>query len=409
MKVMFEIARMTPEERRRSADKLDKSLLNGNNYTGKNWIGHEEIWQGLRAFQDSVKPEDQKKVLAGGAITVPMADLTEEGRAYATKEASSVTLTENGVAKPNIPDGMHFYTQWRDEDTAPMFVIGNLGGSALQEGLNIRQAASWLLQGDTKSNPAATQTIKAPEKPYPEPPTAEQLEKMAAAYQSPNDKMTFRLRQMAHEMPQSLIAQLPDSQRVDPGASYGKTVVEFLTASRRYDLPLMWKWRGDTLLIEYPAWYLQQGQNIPYALWKPFAQAVAASQEKDALPLPVVAKTIAPLSEAQWKHLLVDAPYLEPAGTLQGLFGLATRFPDMLRENGALITPALADDLAHTSPNRYTAKPYKVTATALALRIRQKPSAQYKDLIEVSFEAQDQKKVWYPVLGYTMPRGIKNF
>ena len=372
VKVMFEIARMTPEERKRSADKLDKSLLDCDDYTGKNWVGHEEIWQAIRAFQDSVKPEDQQRVLAGGSITVPMANLTQEGRAFATKQASFVTLTENGQTKPSSPEGIHFWTVWQEGDTAPMFGAENLsqmGGYALQKGLNIRQAASWLLEGDARTHPVEKLILKAPRTPYPETlmpenPTVEQMAKMAANYQTRNDLLGVRLQQLAHEMPQSLMAHLPDVQRVDSGEPYGKTPAEFLAKAKKYDIPFMQKWRGDTLLIEYPAWYLQQAQNIPYAVWKPFAQAVAASKGNDALPLPVVAKLLSALSEKQCAHLLIDAPALEPAvRTLSGLLILAAQYPDLLRENGAPTSPALTEDLSRTRPNSYS-KPYKVGAAA---------------------------------------------
>ncbi len=403
-KVMFELARMTPEERKRSADKLTHSLLDCDDYTGKSWVNDEEIWQALRAFQDSVKPEDQQKVLAGGEITVPMANLTREGKDFITEQASHTTFTVNGVPKPNVPEGVHFYTQWPAQNTSPIFFAGDMSqmaGVALQKGLNIRQSAWWLLEGDTKTHPADMKPIRAPETPYPTPVSEAKLAEMAAAYRSRSDLVGFRLDQMAHEMPQSLIAHLPDSQRVDPGASYGKTPANFLLTTRQSDIPIMWKWRGDTLLIEYPAWYLQQAQNIPYALWKPFAQTLAAHPGREALPLPVVAKTLAPLSEAQWKHLLVDAPFMEPARTLQGLFGLAVRFPDLLRENGAIVTPALAEDLRQTKPNAYT-KPFKVSDAAQALRIHQALSTDLKDQMMVAFEVQDVKKVWHYVLGYTV-------
>ena len=410
-KTMFEIARMTPEERKRSAAKIDHSLLDCPDYIGKSWIEGKEQWQALRAFLDSVKPEDQQKVLmAGGKITVPMASLTDEGRAFATEQASHTTLTVNGEPKSNVPDGITFCTQWIDADTAPIFFAGNmseLAGSALQMGLNARQAAQWLLEGDKKTHLVEAQSIKAPEKPYPDGMSAEELSANGKEGRYRNDLQAMRLLQMTHEIPQNMIAHLPDRQwDVEP--PYGKTEENFLAWAKRFNIPFMQKWRGDTLLIEYPAWYLQQAQNIPYAVWKPFAQAVAANKDKDALPLPIVAKTIAALSEAQWKHLLTDAPALEAANTLSGLFGLAVRYPDMLREGGAALTPALADELRHTPPNSYS-KAYKVTDAAQALRIHQQPSSTDKEQIEVSFEVQDRKSVWHYVNGYNMPRKVKNF
>ena len=410
-KVMLEIARMMPEERKRNAVRIDESLFNSTNYIGKSWVQDEETWQGLRAFLDSVKPEEQRKIFAGGTIKIPMEALTDEGRAFATEEASHGKTIVNGEAIPNKPDGIRFYTQWDSENTAPIFFAGSvskMGGLGLEKGLNLRQAAQWLLEGDAKTHPAEAQSIKAPEMPYPSDPAGgDTLQTMQSKPFQQLNWVTFRLIQMAHEMPQNLIAHLPDKQTFDPREPYNKTPEKFLEAVSKGEFAIMRKWRGETLLIEFPAWYRQIDQNIPYAVWKPFAQALVANRGRDTLPLPLVAKTSAALSDVQWTHLVTDAPFLEQARTLAGLFGLAQRYPDLLREKGATITADLAADLSHTKPNSYS-KPFKVSEAAQALRLHQAPSKATPNQIMVSFEVQDKKDEWHYVTGYSMPRGVKN-
>lgn len=354
-KVMLELAKMTPQERELHADEISKSLLATDKNAALALLKKPEVWSSLRFFQEIATPEKQNDVLENGEVELPFSVLPKTGKAFIRYQVAHMGWEISSIVrKPTIPQYIGFTindltnagqfapTLWLKYMEQPhpggsYRAEGVLDGHILEKGIAAQMNAQWLLEGDQAQDDAAeNQKVAAPDKPYPDAQTKDSLQWMYPASNLQTDSMALRLLQIAQATHFNLLAHLPDSHWFDPGEPYGKALRLTLNAMRDSEAHLMRKWRQNTLLIEFPAWYTQTDRSVPYALFRRLR----------AMPtLPDGVSTIKMMNEAmastttpQYYRLERDFQMLHLARCHPEVFTFAAEHPDVMSVTGIQTT-----------------------------------------------------------------------
>ena len=209
-------------------------------------------------------------------------------------------------------------------------------------------------------------------------------------------------RHLSHSLSIPVLALLPSPQQqtFDPGAPYRRTVKEFLArAMMRFtssDIPaaLMAKWRGDTLLVSYPTWFMDVQRLPSYALMRQ-AQQISKNGFASLRDLVQIA---AQTDQAQWRELCAAAPLLYFMQDAHDLLQLCAAYPVLLREDGLNLTGD-AQSAARNATPLYRFPMLFDGVTSLRVQTIERVSAVAKKReMQVQYRGADKK--WKPLVGY---------
>ncbi len=236
----------------------------------------------------------------------------------------------------------------------------------------------WMLPGDSRSNALAERMCEKPAMPIPDlPPTPKTIAEYEEAIKQGRQftpasaplKFQHRFGQLAHALPITILGVLPDpnDQGYDPTTPYNKPVKTFLAQAARNDefttrRDLLYKWRGDTLLVIYPTWYLDEERCYPYAL----AQQAQRAARNGFIPYRDLIQIAAQMTPEQWSDLCRNTPILNDMEGALNLLQLCVVYPGLLRDTGLTLT----DENRQALQNIATASQYRLLQDSNATAVR---------------------------------------
>src|SRR5581483_5818964 len=196
--------------------------------------------------------------------------------------------------------------------------------------------------GDHTDDPAAQKTIALTRQMEKDPPPLRTVT-MPSGRQMvvmPSSLFRWRLAQLATGAALPMLALLPQSSsgKSLPGIQNAKVQAVLDTFDRLRDRPL-YKWRNGILLINYPAYFVEEEDTLPYevlSIWRNCKDRLMGPKELVAF--------FTRLSAAQFERLKDSHPALGKARRLLPLFFLAKQHPEMLGE-GLVLDEGLFRDL----------------------------------------------------------------
>ncbi len=345
--VMEEFARMTPKERKRNISRLSKALFQSDNQVAQSLIGDDSIWKFVQLFAEGVPPDVQRQIFTtrGKAkiflteLPGPLQELFHQ--VYAECHFS---YHQNGVEVPlPKPTTLHFFSSnqnlTRREivpsimlDFGPAGSYSSLGNYDVIKGIKAYLKQLWILPGDTPDHPLAQKVV--PEEKSVDPASvplvpfftdATGRKRHSALPQALDTWLLLLARSAAIPM----IEILPFQQNDDPGSPINKTVAEFLSKAAQNDPSPMHKWRDGVLLVNSPAWFLEEENTVPYRLVKELTK-----WRGQLIPLAQLAALMNTLTEAQAQSLADEYPPIAGALQFYPAFRLCAQSPELLTDAG---------------------------------------------------------------------------
>ncbi len=354
--VMEDFARMTPKERQRNLPRLARTLYQNIDPALEDYVGEERVWKGVRLFTDAVPLNLRLRLLRGEQeVQIPLSDLSQSVQnlfkeVYAGYQFS---YKVNGKEVPlEEPKTLRIYSSSQENlhrQIVPQIMIdyGQAGSVSCLSGYNLERGVQdyirqlWNLPGDAQDHPAAQKIVPLEAQVDPAtivkyPFVLPNLTGRPRRIPIPHALDTWLLL-LARSAEIPMVEILPFQQNHDPGSPVNKTVDEFLSKASQYDPNPMHKWRDGVLLVNYPMWFLEEENVVPYRLVKELTK-----WRGKIIPLPVLAKLMTALTEAQAQSLAEEYPPVGGALALFPMFGFAAQSPQILSPEGMALTPEKA-------------------------------------------------------------------
>ena len=392
--IRLEFARMTPEQRKSEIKRFLKAThqsdATGNVKDFYTSPDGDIVWSGLRAFSESLSPEQQRRILqTQEPVKIPITSLSPASQEYVRgiwKMMIPYQILPDGTHKPvptPEPVDVTFQTKWNShvrKYAAPalFLYIGEtaggysyIGGTALNAHRVTQAADLWLLSGDAQTDAANSREVRKPEKPEEEPidyahQDASVLNALIQSGKQPPMARwgERRLGQVSEGAGVSTLGRLPIVQNEDEmGLPFGRSVadcLEKLTAKNDY----MTKWRDHILLVNYPTWYEEDGFVAPYRLIKQLRGA--QKRGGGTLPFADFAMAVNRMENDSLDLLALEFPLFHRAGDARPMCKLFELYPELVRKGGINVTPELQTAWQHL---RLPPHPAIVNGTAQSLRV----------------------------------------
>ena len=344
---MIRLAEMSPEEREHHKHEISLALALDDDTYADTMVKEKLTWNPIRLFAEAFPKEVQIQVLQGQAeARIPVKDLPFQTQTlFHSVWADYHILKKNAegtwVAAPE-PELLRFYASdaiGNGKEVVPCIFIdlGKSGALSCVGGLDLQQAVRaaiqkmWLLPGERADSPIAQQKV-AEIMPDPPPPVSHAplvlRNKFPTAHPELPGALAIRFAQLSQGTSVPLLALFPDEQFQDPGTPNNHPVQAFLSKMRENTLYPIHKWRGNTLLVIYPAWFLEEDNTLPYRLIK------YLPGQDGLFSLSSLVKLLNNINEVQAKRLAPRYPALQAALTMLPAFLLYGKYPEILSPYG---------------------------------------------------------------------------
>lgn len=404
--VMLEMAKMTPEERKKSVDKLASAFL-GESAIAKGHVvdimnREAGMWAGLKIFTDSLSQEQQDSVMREHQrVTLPVSRLSPQGQAFVhalwvENEAYNI-LPDGSKIRTTEPKEISFTTlpDSNPKPVSPSLFIAfggdagsTIGGGGLEWGMTRFLNEEWMLAEDKRDSPVSSRIVKAPEREQPK----SEEENMDNA----SRLLEYRLRQMAEGAPLSLIVLLPLRHSNYPGAPYKSTVKSYLDLMAEHHY-LMEKWRGNISLLADPAWFRNTYTYVPYAYIKTLTSS--GGKGRHYLSVVQLSEIYSKCSYEQLSVLSSRFPAIKGAHGFDKLLIYNHKHSELSRSNGSPLNPELLTAIqAHARiPPQHDF--FKVTTLAARLRTFDDDTGVLpKRIIRLEYlRSEGLKREWLPL------------
>ena len=311
-------------------------------------------WDQFSFFSRALTPEQQMQVLRGQTrVDLQVNNLAPEAKtpftAFYRFHFPSGNI--NGMPAPStsLPDSVSLYTtrgRTENRNLCPLVFI-QIGGrgslSILVSGLlsfNFRSILwrAWMLTGDKTEDVSAQKTISEAVEKDPEPLQTVVRRDGRVVPVPPPGLLRLRLFQIAQGASLPLLAILPASQ---PGKSsssqnfssvVNKKVQEPLDKLNFAEGRPFYKWRGGFLLVNYPSYFVEAEDTVPYEVWGLWRQC------KDGLMgAKELTRFMVKLDDAQFTRLKLSYPVFNNVTSWRPLFFYAKEHPEMISKEGAVL------------------------------------------------------------------------
>lgn len=419
MDLMIQIAKVSPDERPQFIKQLTASMLNEGDDIAKQYLQPTDIslryWDRIRFFDKLIPQESRQQLLEGNPIEIPISELTAEdkatlertmgtGKQYVYKTESSGTteartnleqsdldaLVQKGIAKVTTPHSLVFYlndistNQYRTYATVMAGYKYNTkrqGRSLfgiMGDGLRRRIYKRWVDFDGILSNPQK-----------------EDIEISTSGKINEAILQTDILKGLKHIKETtkiSYLAILPDIN-INDQEPLGKP--KLLQLLKRYEKALpeyMYKWQGDTLLINYPTWYYGEIGGYSFLTLQELRDAL--NSKNLSKQLGGIFKVVNSLNQYQIAKLSRIYPFLQELSTWAPA-QLFRRFPAILSLNGTTIDSTVIDYLKAEGIDlsRYPVD-LKKSVVKIAINTHEWDG---KSSVLIIFVAKDTLGKWIPV------------
>ena len=304
---------------------------------------------GLQVFFECIPEETRRKILRGQErhFRVELSAMPPEARSVILdmwKQSTGYRILSDGTREPT-PAPTHVRLdagRWPGADAAPALGMqvenmggGNhLGGRWLQEDFARYLFERWILPGDEQSH--------GKEK---EPFDTVRREPRAFRDGGVNETLRHRLLDITDAPGVSLIARLPQlsgGSSWDPASEGPAPLGAYLDRFGGHPGYLQRKWRGDILLVTYPAWPLDEEQQVPRWIVERLRAAKSAG---GVLPLSELIHAAGALSREQLRILGRDFAVMNNVASHYGILSFAYRAnlaSQLQAESGLPLTPEVA-------------------------------------------------------------------
>jgi hypothetical protein len=407
---MIQLAEMSPEQRKRNKHEITKALFLKNDDLANALVKDEGTWIDIRLFAEALSPEIQLQVLRGDRdYEIAVDDLSEPARNLYQQFWESVNIRHvsptGAEVKEPLPKTLHISSTRAGYDmitkyTAPQVEIqmGETGrltmfASAFMTDAVYRLIAEkWRVEGDAADSAASARKVEDPGLTLPliPLPPRESLAGVHPPTTQLPDALQWRFRQLAQGAGVPLFAVFPLYQTDRMGSPIHHTIREYLAMKLLDPLLPITKWRGNTLLVNYPAWFTEEDNWIPYRLVKQYLD------HKDGLlPLPELVVFLDQINDGQAEYALHRYPLLRSVMALRPLVKLFPRFAELLSSEGM---PLDAEKLSRLrSLNRFARSPGLSRGTPVALRLVQQTDASQKTRLVIQAEVLVGENDWEPL------------
>ena len=409
--VMLKFAKMTPAERKRNIAELSRAMLQNDDTEAQTQISEERVWEFVRLFAEGVPPDLQIQILrTQREANIPLQDLPQSVRDLFHKVYTDFHFEhyENGVKIPlTEPTTLHIFSSNRDpsdHEIVPGIMIdyGKSGSIScipnhdIIKGVRAYLKRIWMLPGDVADDFASRKIVPEEEKVDPAtilPFTLGPDPRGRPRRVSIPHALDTWLLLLARDTSIPMIEILPFKQ-TDPGTPVKGTVQEFLHRAEQNDPDPMYKWRDGMLLVNYPMWFVEEENMVPYAIIKQLAL-----KPDEAIPLPRMATLMTTLSEGQVRGLGNEYRAIGAAALFYPAFRFALQSPELMTSEGIKLTP---EKIARLLPLPLSHPQSLKEGTATALRLTEKVNhfAGGGGFLETRWEGQVGNE-WVLLGGYT--------
>lgn len=209
---------------------------------------------------------------------------------------------------------------------------------ALDDGIRDEIATAWLRPGDAARNSVLAAVIPAPSPAAADGQTAAAsgrrrtlrvLAEQTGAPATANAPIEVWLQRAAEDIRMPLVALLPPGSGSNNLSPYGKTVSAYLDELQQATGTLIFKWRGGILVSNDAAWFVEDHNDVPYALIKRYLQG-----NRDFVPLTDLVKLVVGLDGSDTGELARRYPIVAAALEFRPVFLLYKRNPAILTPRG---------------------------------------------------------------------------
>ncbi len=398
---------LSPEEQDKQKSLYSKAMLQKSDEIANSYLDARKtgLISRMKVMLELLDDQGIDAVLDGGAVTLPLAKLSETQKASMLQfyDQYHLEFTQNGVpVLPPSPEptSMTIYSirsRGSKKDVMPniLLSVGESGaltclGPGVSGGFIQSLGRAWILPGDLQSHPLEETLI--PDAKI-ENKTIEVKEHSAqdAKRHNPVDAdYERRLTETSILTKIPIIAVLNQEVRQSYVEPANKTTVKkFLDTTEGRSSIKIHKWRKGILLISTPDWMMSQDSIIPVNLMKKM-QTLLYRPSKEGL-LKEVCSQFVTLSPPQWQGLVEKFPQFSIVFRNRSFFRFASNYPDLFRSTGLILNQDIIQAILSCLPESNR----KTLDNARKVRWRTvNAGTKEEDFPVFAFEVLDSKGAW---------------
>lgn len=369
VELMIRLSDLTSEQRAEHI--LDvANVLHCDDKTAREFLGDDSLYEGMHLISEAwPAAEDRKRMWAGGVFPVPSMRLSDRSRAFLKSELKSSGRQASDDAAGGQPPRVEIRVgsgSTTRQASPSLFIMIDGGGYSfagvgpLQDSIEREIEQDWKFPGEDRTHSLEARTVG-----YSQLPAGPGASFATAGMDRPQHRISERLLQLAAGAGISLVAHVPSVQKGEIGIATSVTIKQYLDTMRS-DLVMnpMRKWRGDMLLVSYPAWFAYSDGYYPYA----FVKRLDDIAKGKSFVLNECLLALSRLTGAQAHQIALDYSHLEPVMAYHPLFKAYAAHPEMLSTGGSLLTPDLIETINATPDAPIFSQ---IRSNVVAIRLRQ--------------------------------------